>query len=196
MTLSGGRLPPLPPALVLLGAGRATEVAALTAMAAPVLASALGLSLEAPQPPADPRAGLASLAERASRSRSRSGSDSAPALVPLPLDPGEPLADGSTWAEALGAWRQPAVLLITAEQQASGLAAAMVALARQEAVPLAGLIQWGLPWQPELRRRQGLPWLGVVEAGPRGDGDGAPETPDLALAVALACARLDLAPGA
>ncbi|MGC5198324.1 hypothetical protein ACLD7X_016230, partial [Aphanothece microscopica RSMan92] len=177
----------MPPALVLLGAGRAPEVAALTATAGPVLASALALSLEAPLPPADPHGGLAALAERASSSGSG-------ALVPLPLDPGEPLADGSTWAEALGAWRQPALLLITAEQQASGLAAAMVALARQEGVPLAGLIQWGLPWRPELRRRQGLPWLGVVEASRRGEADGALETPDLALALALACARLDLAP--
>lgn len=31
-------------------------------------------------------------------------------------------------------------------------------------VPLVGLAQWGAPWEADLRRRDGLPWLGWLDA--------------------------------
>ena len=83
-------------------------------------------------------------------------------LAPLPLDPGLPLDDGS-WAEALGAWRQPTVLVVEAPQLATGLPAAATALLERWGVPLVGLIQWGGPWDGERRRRDGLPWLGWLD---------------------------------
>ncbi|MFN9621786.1 MAG: hypothetical protein ACK587_02960 [Cyanobacteriota bacterium] len=84
-------------------------------------------------------------------------------LASLPLDPGHPLEQGGTWAEALGAWRQPTLLVIAYDQRPSGAAAASVALLRQWRVPLLGVVQWGGPWSPDQRRRDGLPWLGGLE---------------------------------
>lgn len=84
-------------------------------------------------------------------------------LASLPLDPGQALLDGSTWAEALGAWCQPTLLIIGAQQLSSGAAASTTALLRQWRVPLLGLLQWGGPWKSESRRRDGLPWLGRWE---------------------------------
>lgn len=83
-------------------------------------------------------------------------------LAPLPLDPGLPL-DHGCWAEALGAWRQPTVLVVEAPQLATGLPAAATALLERWGVPLVGLIQWGGPWDGERRRRDGLPWLGWLD---------------------------------
>ncbi|MFM9110876.1 MAG: hypothetical protein ACKOPN_09870 [Prochlorococcaceae cyanobacterium] len=104
-----------------------------------------------------------------------------PALRALPRDPGHPLADGGCWAEALAAWRLPALLLIPAPQLASGSAAAGTALLRQCRVPLVGLLQLGGPWQPGPRRLDGLPWLGCLAA-------------DAGAADAEAGAAADLAP--
>lgn len=104
---------------------------------------------------------------------------SAAALSWLGVDPGMALSDGRTWAQALGAWRQPTLLLVDAAQLCTGTAAATTALLLQHHVPVRGLLQWGEPWQPELRRRDGLPWLGSL--GPQGQSpDG-----DLRLALAL-----------
>lgn len=86
-------------------------------------------------------------------------------LASLPLDPGQALPDGSTWAEALGAWHQPTLVIIGAQQLTSGAAASTTALLRQWRVPLLGLLQWGGAWKSELRRRDGLPWLGRMEEG-------------------------------
>lgn len=83
-------------------------------------------------------------------------------LAGLPLDPGLPLADGGSWAEALGAWRQPTALVLDGDQLAMGSPAAFTALLRQWRVPLLGLIQWGGRWDPDARRRDGLPWLGSL----------------------------------
>ena len=100
-----------------------------------------------------------------------------PGLVPLPIDPGLPLEGGAGhWAEALGAWRQPALLLLAGEQLNSGLPAAMTALLLQWRVPLLGLVQADGPWEAPARRGDGLPWLGNL--------DGA-EGLDLALALEL-----------
>ncbi|MEB3316845.1 MAG: hypothetical protein VKO39_01700 [Cyanobacteriota bacterium] len=84
-------------------------------------------------------------------------------LASLPLDPGHPLEEGGTWAEALGAWRQPTLLIIAWQQLPSGAAASSIALLRQWRVPLLGVLQWGGSWSPEQRRRDGLPWLGRLE---------------------------------
>ena len=111
----------------------------------------------------------------------------APWLAALPLDVGAPLADGSCWAQALGAWRQATLLVIPEPQLASGLPAAGCALLQRWQVPLLGLLQWGGEWQAAQRLRDGLPWLGLLpdahaadERGAR-DADGA----ELALAAAL-----------
>lgn len=102
---------------------------------------------------ADPQPLLAALAQ-----------EPGPWLWPLALDPGAWLGDRGSWAEALGAWRQPTLLLIPAAAAASGGAAAYAALLKVHGVPLLGLIQWGDPWLAGDRRRDGLPWLGWLAA--------------------------------
>ena len=90
-----------------------------------------------------------------------------PWLWPLAGDPGAFLGDQGCWAEALGAWRQPTLLLIPAAAASTGPAVAYHALLERQGVPLLGLIQWGGPWQAADRRRDGLPWLGWL-ADPQG----------------------------
>ncbi|MEB3325722.1 MAG: hypothetical protein VKM17_10370 [Cyanobacteriota bacterium] len=103
-------------------------------------------------------------------------------LSSLPLDPGQALADGSTWAEALGAWCQPALVILGAHQLSSGAAASTTALLRQWHVPLLGLLQWGGSWKAKSRRRDGLPWLGRLEEAPVAEGsDSAHELAELLL---------------
>jgi len=101
----------------------------------------------------DPNAILAALAQ-----------EPAGWLLPLPLDPGAELAVPGCWADALAAWRQPALLLLPATAAAVGQARAYRALLELAGVPLLGLLQLGQPWSPEQRRRDGLPWLGCLEA--------------------------------
>jgi hypothetical protein len=156
-----------PPALVLLAAGPAAAVAGLLGQVAPALAAALHLPLLAPLNPLGADAALAALAEGPQ------------GLAPLPRDPGLPLADGRHWAAALGAWRQPALVVIAAEQMDTGLPAALTALLVQWQVPCLGLVQWGGSWDPEQRRLEGLPWLGCLAAG---------DQPDAAAALCSACA--------
>ena len=120
-----------------------------------------------------------------------------PWLWPLAGDPGAFLGDQGSWAEALGAWRQPTLLLIPAAAAGPVLAAAYHALLERQGVPLLGLIQWGGPWLAADRRRDGLPWLGWL-ADPQDpaasqDQDQAWEAAaDLARALQLASHRLDL----
>ena len=78
-------------------------------------------------------------------------------LWPLPLDPGADLEAPGCWADQLGAWRQPVLLLIPA---ATPVARAYTALLQAAAVPLLGLVQLGGSWSAERRRQDGLPWLG------------------------------------
>lgn len=146
---------PLPRSLVLLGCGAQAAIATLQQAAAPALAATLGLRLApalAPNPasseslPALALAGLQPPQEAA--------------LVPLLLDAGLALASGGHWAEALGAWRQPCLLLLSQPQIDTGLPAAATALLSQWQVPLLGLVQVGGTWSPEARRLDGLPWLG------------------------------------
>jgi len=165
--------------------------------------------------------GAASWADRPAQS-SRKSSDSGPAsdagtepqrllaalaeepgpwLWPLAGDPGAFLGAEGNWAEALGAWRQPTLLLIPAAAAATGPAAAYHALLQRQGVPLLGLIQWGGPWLAADRRRDGLPWLGwladpqdpAVSENQDQDQDLAWEAAaDLARALQLVSQHLDL----
>ncbi|MBW4531461.1 MAG: hypothetical protein KME02_12330 [Aphanothece saxicola GSE-SYN-MK-01-06B] len=134
--------------LLLLGLGLRQELEGLAAVAAR-LAAAEGVPLRPLAGADDPDVGLAALT-----------AVPGPWLTALPLDPGLPLARGGSWAEALGAWRQPCLLVLRSEQMATGLPAAGTALLQHWRVPLAGLVQVGGDWQPAMRRRDGLPWLG------------------------------------
>ncbi len=118
--------------------------------------------------------------------------------APLTVDPGLALAEGGCWAEVLGAWRQPVVLVIPAGQLASGLAAAGTALLRQWQVPLLGLLQWDGFWNEAQRRADGLPWLGLLASDASTSSTSAPslsgsdELVSLAAALALRRRQLDL----
>lgn len=61
--------------------------------------------------------------------------------------------------EALGAWRQPTLAMITGPQLDTGLPAAATALLAQWNVPLLGLIQWG-EWDPRPGAATALPGWG------------------------------------
>ncbi len=99
---------------------------------------------------------------------------SGPWLAPLPLDPGLTLVQGS-WAEALGAWRQPTLLVVDQAQLGTGIPAAATALLERWSVPLLGLLQWEGGWDASARRRDRLPWLGRLAdtEGPEPDADAA-----------------------
>ena len=148
--------------LVVLSAGSAGQVKLLQAGLGPPLARALQWTWDDRWqhlgPGDDPNSALQQL--QAPNGDSASGAR--PALLGLPLDPGLPLACGGHWAEALGAWRQPALLVCAAEQLQTGVPAAMTALLERWQVPLVGLVQWGEPWAWAERRRDGLPWLGAL----------------------------------
>jgi hypothetical protein len=108
-----------------------TAPAALLPAVALRLSRATGLPLRSiPRPDSPPQA-LADLLAA-----------SGPWLAPLPLDPGLALAQGS-WAEALGAWRQPTLLVVDQAQLVTGIPAASTALLERWSVPLLGLLQWG-----------------------------------------------------
>ncbi|MEB3199584.1 MAG: hypothetical protein VKK62_03520 [Synechococcaceae cyanobacterium] len=139
------------PCSLALVALRPPGAADLPAAVAPELARRLGaewLRLDAEAAPA----------EALARLRAPGASH----LAAIPHDPGLPLAVGGSWAEALGAWRQPTLLLVACPHLASGLPAAATALLRQWQVPLVGLLQWDGPWSPQSRRADGLPWLGCA----------------------------------
>jgi hypothetical protein len=141
--------------LLLVGLGLRRELELLAAVAGR-LAAAEGVALRELAGSDDPDAGLAALTAGAA----------GPWLAALPLDPGLPLARGGSWAEALGAWRQPCLLVVRGEQMETGLPAAGAALLERWRVPLAGLVQVGGDWQPSERRRDGLAWLGwLPESG-------------------------------
>ena len=84
-------------------------------------------------------------------------------LLPLAHDPAADLRNSGCWAEVLGAWRQPAVMLVSPEQAAAGPARAYTALMQMMNVPLVGVVQLGLPWLPDQRRGDTVPWLGALE---------------------------------
>lgn len=162
---------PVPVRLVVAGPGLEARVGrpdAPAAQAARLLARALSLPHRHLADPWSPHGPLGEL-----------GAAEGGWLASLPLDPGHPLADGGTWAEALGAWRQPTLLTIAAPQLASGAAASSLALLKQWRVPVVGLLQWGGAWNNDHRRRDGLPWLGHLGESPtqprENDGEGEAE---------------------
>ena len=53
---------------------------------------------------------------------------------------------GGRWAEVLGAWRQPTVLLIAAQQAVEACRRPTRPCCERCGVPLLGLIQWGGPF--------------------------------------------------
>ncbi len=150
--------------LLLLGLGRRQELEGLAAVAAR-LAAAEGVALRELAGADDPDAGLAALTAAAT----------GPWLAALPVDAGLPLERGGSWAEALGAWRQPCLLVLRGEQMDTGLPAAGAALLEHWRVPLAGLVQVGGDWQPMMRRRDGLPWLGWLPEIGEASGEGGEE---------------------
>lgn len=162
--------------LVVLSGGTAAAVRELQAQGGHSLATSLDLSWDDQWQhlsAADrPHQVLQALADRPE--------SQALALLGLPLDPGLPVAGGGHWAEALGAWRQPALLLLSAEQLETGLPSAMTALLQRWQVPLVGLVQWGEPWDGAARRCDGLPWLGAIGPG------AAARDPELSQALAVA----------
>ena len=160
--------------LLLVGLGRQQELEGLAAVAAR-LAAAEGVALRALAAAGDPDAGLAALTGAAT------GAAAGPWLAALPVDPGLPLERGGSWAEALGAWRQPCLLVVRGEQLDTGLPAAGAALLERWRVPLAGLMQVGGDWQPTERRRDGLPWLGWL---PESGGESGAESEEAGAAMA------------
>lgn len=160
------------PALVLLSCGTPRQIGALQAAAGQQLAQTLQRQLIEVLP-ADPGAeahtALAALP--------------AGMLAPVPQDPGRTNAAGCHWAELLGAWRQPSLLLIGADQLDAGVAAATCALLEHWQVPLLGLVQWQGCWDQQARLADQLPWLGCL-GGAEAEAD-----PSEALALALAAAR-------
>jgi hypothetical protein len=131
--------------------------AGVSAAADQALAQLLQLECLPPlqDPQVDPATALAALAQR---------SGPAAWLQPLALDPGAWLGPGRGWADALGAWRQPTLLVVPGAAAGSGPAAAYRALLAMAGVPLVGLVQWGGAWLPGERRSDGLPWLGWLPA--------------------------------
>ncbi len=69
---------------------------------------------------------------------------------------------GGSWLEALGAWRQPIVLMTipTSSGDLPGFASAYKALCESLSVPLVGIVQIGGDWESLHRRLDGLPWCG------------------------------------
>ncbi len=188
-------------ALVLVGFGLAGSVAAgglppLQAVAQR-LSTLLALPTQRLSPLRDPNAALTALwaagdGEAAVAAPRQAGGPGG--LVALEMDPGLALPAGGSWAEALGAWRQPCVLVIGADQLGCGWPAAGTALLQRWGVPLLGLLQWGGAWDGAARRGDGLPWLGIAAGDGATDGwdGGADPEADLAAVLALRWQRLDL----
>lgn len=156
--------------LVLAACGDATATAALLARVEPVLARLLTLPSRRLEPADEPPRALGALAGLAGLGASAAAP---PAwLAGLPLDPGLSLPGGGHWAEALGAWRQPTLLLLDGAQLATGLPAAATALLERWSVPLVGLVQCSgaEDWREQERLSDGLPWLGWLSGTGAADG--------------------------
>ncbi len=164
MTLSEGARRQ-PAGMILCGVGAAEALESRLAAASERLGACGGWPLRRLDPALPPPRALASLGDGRS-------TESPPAwLAVLGGDPGLALGAQGTWAEALGAWRLPTLLLLAAPQLATGWPAAATALLRQSQVPLVGLIQWGGVWNAPARRQDGLPWLGPLAEAHDGSED-------------------------
>ena len=73
-------------------------------------------------------------------------------------------SSGSTWMEALGAWKAPVILFVSPNSSGKipGIAAAYVSLCKNLSVPLIGIVQLGGPWNQYERRLDSLPWCGLI----------------------------------
>ena len=163
------------------GAGRLPALSNVAQQLAELLARPM-LQLDADASPDAALAGIGQQAELCGGSW----------LASLEADVGQTLADGRSWAEVLGAWRQPALLVIPAAQLSSGVPAAATALLRHWQVPMVGLLQWGGSWQAGTRQRDGLPWLGLLPANNQEDpGQDTDHGRSLAAALALRWRQLD-----
>ncbi len=89
-------------------------------------------------------------------------------MVRLSGDPAMFHPDGGSWLEALGAWRQPTILMVSPlpSGEIPGVAPAYVSLCAALDVPLIGVLQLGGPWNLSLRRSDGLPWFGLLPDDP------------------------------
>jgi hypothetical protein len=173
--------------LVLVAVGSQPALAARVATAAARLST---ISTWPLNPVACDRPGAEALAALA---QGRGTQDPPAWIAPLAVDPGLGLEGGGSWAETLGAFRQPTALVLEAAQLESGWPAAATALLRQERVPLVGLIQLGGVWEGERRRGEGLPWLGWLPASgeaPHGQQEQGQE--ELLACLAQRWRRLDL----
>tara|TARA_B100000700_G_C15055988_1_gene862843 strand:- start:3290 stop:3823 length:534 start_codon:yes stop_codon:yes gene_type:complete len=85
-------------------------------------------------------------------------------LAALYGDPGVFQSQTGSWLEALGAWKQPTVLVTTTRENDAvpGSAAAYVSLCESMSVPLLGLVQFGGRWSPDERKLDSLPWCGWI----------------------------------
>ncbi len=77
-----------------------------------------------------------------------------------------------SWIEALGAWKQPTILISSPlnSGEVPGTSAAYVALCNSLSVPLLGIVQLGGIWEPDKRRSDGLPWCGWIPETGIGEG--------------------------
>lgn len=202
-----GRSAPEERAVVLVGFGLAgaPSPAGLPPLLAVAqrLADLIPLPIHHLTPLDDPDAALTRLGaaaraggELAATGAPRPGGPGPSALAVLEIDAGLALPAGGRWVEALGAWRQPCLLVIGADQLACGWPAAATALLQSRQVPLLGLLQWGGDWDTTARRRDGLPWLGLAGEAGTGDaaqgGDGCESERALAAVLALRWQQLDL----
>lgn len=153
---------PYPVPRLLLASLAASDSAALVTAVAQRLAALTGLPVRAILQAEAPAEALSALNDPAGGW-----------LAPLPLDVGVMRQQGS-WAEALGAWRQPTLLVVEARHRSTGLPAAATALLRHWQVPLVGLLAWSAaaPAQPAAEHSDGLPWLGSLGDDPDADADG------------------------
>ena len=85
-------------------------------------------------------------------------------LVQLSGDAAMLHPEGMSWLEALGAWRQPTVLIVAPllSGDIPGVAPAYVSLCKNLAVPLVGILQLGGAWDISNRKADGLPWCGLL----------------------------------
>lgn len=164
------------------GSSHSADGPTATRAAALQLAAQLRIPARGLDGDADPPAALAALQAEAG-----------PWLTALAADPGAWLGPTGRWCELLGAFRQPTLVVVGAAEVAGGGPAATAALLERAGVPLAGLIQWGGPWEPGVRRAEGLPWLGWLATEPATDGD-APD-PGLLPALLLRWQGLDQVAG-
>ena len=111
------------------------------------------------------RCPLTTVASGASPAEVLQNNPAAEGLVRLSGDAARPTQEGDTsWLQALADWRQPVLLLTTADRDGAipGAAAAYAALCRELHVPLLGLVQLQGHWNGPARRRDGLSWLGWI----------------------------------